>query len=321
VNCIKFYFAAFLLLTATSLPAAAGSPNVFSKSVQQAGTTFDISSRPVAGGAVHIVTVGVRRGGKKIATFKADVDYMPRSAQAVDLTGDGAPELAVISRARGSASAEALDVYWLDGTNLMRSTVPEPDDKKGYKGGRFSLEGRLIVHTIPLYRDGDRIERPTGGTRTTKYEFKEGIFTQYVQTESEPNPPDAAPVAAPPPPPSPPASVPGLKAEETAVSVAAGVIISEVTATEAGIEIRAIGPVEKFKTMKLEKPERIAIDIPGADSYLVGKKVAINRFGISKARIGRNKGFLRIVLDTTLGAFPKYEVKSSRNGVLVEFTK
>jgi type IV pilus assembly protein PilQ len=73
--------------------------------------------------------------------------------------------------------------------------------------------------------------------------------------------------------------------------------------------------------MKLEKPERIAVDIFGADSSLVGKKIIINRFGVGTVRVGRNKGFLRVVLDTTHHTFPKYQVKPSATGILVEFTQ
>lgn len=100
---------------------------------------------------------------------------------------------------------------------------------------------------------------------------------------------------------------------------AAALAVNEITTTESGIEIRTNGTEVKYKTMRLEKPERIAIDIPGADSSLAGKKITINRFGISTARVGRNKGFLRIVLDTNLGTFPKHLVNSSDTGVLLVF--
>ena len=88
---------------------------------------------------------------------------------------------------------ESLDVYWLDGTTLSRTTVPELVEKSRYKGGdRFRLEGRLIVRTIPVYRDGDPVGKPTGGTRTVKYDFKEGAFTLNVQSERTADPSDGS---------------------------------------------------------------------------------------------------------------------------------
>ena len=187
---IRYYFLVviFLLMLMNHSESAAGSNCSYSKSVHLKGTTFDIISRPADGCAVQIVTVTARRSGKKTAVTKADVDYLARLAQAVDLTGDGLPELALISRAAGDTATEALDVYWLDGKSLRRSIVPELEDKNGYKGGdRFRIEGRQIVRTIPVYRDGDPAGKPTGGTRMLKYDFKDGALTpgSWIPIESE----------------------------------------------------------------------------------------------------------------------------------------
>lgn len=316
MNLLSCCFTAFFFFMAMSQPAsAAASASSYSKSVRQGGTVFDISSRPAGGSAVQIVTVTVRSGGRKVASVKADVDYLPRSAQAVDLTGDGRPELAVISRTSGGVAAEALDVYWLDGATLHRVEIPELDEKSGYRGGdRFHLEGRLIVRTVPLYREGDFAGKPTGGTRSLKYDFKQGAFALYVQTERAANlPDDAAVQAAPVPETAPPV------AEKPSQPPPSAPAITEIAAVASGIEIRAGRAVEKFRIVRLDKPERIAVDIPDADSSLAGKKIPVNRFGISTVRVGRNKGFLRVVLDTSLKKFPQYSVKSSDAGVLIEF--
>ncbi len=309
---ITFHAAVFfLLMIMNPLVAAAGSNCSYSASVKQSGMTFAISSRPANGCAVQIITVIVHRGGKKISGVKADVDYLAQSARSIDLTGDGMQELAVFSRTIGEIVTEVLDVYWLDGTTLRRSTVPDLDEKSGYKGGdRFLLEGRLIVRSFPVYGDGDTAGKPTGGTRSLKYEFKKGEFTPSAQTEKGADSTmQSAPLSA---------SAPSVEVKP-AVSAVAGAAITGITVSEAGIEIRVNRAEVKYKTIRLNKPERIAIDIPGADSSLVGKKISINRFGISTARVGRNKGFLRVVLDSTLSTFPKYLVNSSDTGVLVAF--
>jgi hypothetical protein len=380
-----------LLVMLSVVPAMAASKLTFNKSVQQNGVIFDISSRAAFNYAAQIVTITARRGSKKIAALKSDVDHAPQTAEAVDLDGGGTPELVVISKAGGTADAETLDVYWLSGTVLNRATLQEPEDKSGYRGGdRFHREENLLVRTVPIYRNGDAAGKPSGGTRELKYEFKTGVFTLYVQTEkveaavetapvaaapalatapaattnvapvaaasaaepatapvisapaapapaavpAEPAIAPSAPVAAPP---VPAPAVEAVVAPPAAAAVVAPVVpeqprtvkpakagkpaISSVTANDDGIVIVTSTSPLKYRTMRLDKPERIAIDFPGADSALAGRKITINRFGISKARVGRNKGFLRIVLDTTEKKFPAWTIKQTETGVLVEFSK
>lgn len=294
----------------------AGASCSYSRHLQQKGISYDIASRPAGGCSVQIVTVGARRGNKKLAGVKADVDYLAHSARMVDLAGDGVPELAVTSRTNGGIASEVVDLYWLDGEKVHRAAVPELENGSGYRGGdHFYFEDRMLVRTIPVYRDGDSDSRPTGGTRSLKYEYRAGTLSLYVQTENPSNIPAAVPaleaaVSAPAPPPA---------AEPAAA--ATGRTVIGVVSGDSGIEIRTDGAVAKYRTVRLDKPERIAIDIPGADSKLAGKRIHIDRFGISTVRVGRNKGFLRVVFDTSSARFPKFEVKSSDTGVRVEFTR
>lgn len=315
---IRYYYLAafFLLIFMNHSVSAAGSNCSYSKSVQQKGTVFDVVSRPAVGCSVQIVTLTVRGGGRKIAGMKADVDYLAYSAQAADLTGDGRPELVLISRTSGGAGTEALDVYWIDGTTLRRSTVPKLEDKNGYRGGdRFRLEGRLIIRTIPVYQDGDPAGKPTGGTRSLKYDFKDGALTPSSQAENAVIQSDVSAVQIVPTPAQPPL----VEAKAKHPVPAAALAITWISVADAGIEIRTNKTDVKYKTILLNKPERIAIDIPGADSFLVGKKVAINRFGISALRVGRRKGSLRIVMDMNNRTFESFKVKSSGNSVFIKF--
>lgn len=313
----RFYLCIFILLVSVNQPvkALAGS-NIFSKSVQSGGTVYDIISRPVAGSSVQIVTVSLKRGGKKVATLKADLDQLPYSAEAVDLAGDGTTELVLISRAKDETASDVLDICWLDGTNFLhRSSMPELDEKTGYRGGeRYHIEDNLIVRSIPIYLDNDLTGKPTGGIRLMKYKFKDGTFTLYIEAERS-NSPDSAPKVT--------VLTPNEVTSEKKMSlpVSSALSITEVMADETGIEVRVNRAIPKFRTMRLDKPERIAIDIPGADSYLAGRKITINSFGITKARVGRNKGFLRVVLDTNLKTFPRFEVKSTEKGLKIEFLK
>ncbi len=313
---IKYLAAVFFLLMVMSRPSPAATDTCsFSTSVTEGGTTFDIISHPAIGCAVQIVKVSARRGGKRIASVKADVDYLARSVQAADLTGDGKPELAIISRPMEEAASEALDIYWLDGKTLRRAKVPALEENSGYRGGdRYRLDGTLIVRTIPVYRDGDPAGKPSGGTHVLKYEFGKGALTLYVQLEKAPLLSGEAGVQSAPLP-----TTPAVEAKP-ADSSAAGVVITGVSVSDAGIEISTNSASAKYKTTGLDKPGRIVIDFPGAESSLAGKKIAINRFNITRARIGRNKGFLRVVLDTALSTFPKYEMSTSGSSILIKFT-
>lgn len=313
----ELYFIALCLLLVLCQAALAAEPTCsYSKIVQRGGLVFDVRSRPAGGCGVQIVTVTAMRAGKKVAAMKTDADQVPKSAKAVDLDGDGTPELVLTSLVPGGMAMESLDIYRLDGATLQHSTIPELEDKSGYRGGdRFKIEGHLIVRTFPVYLDGDQDGKPTGGSRSLKYGYKEGALTLSAMTEKSEAPPSSASQNVPDP-------VKEVSAPpEPVVSATAALTITEIIATEAGIAILSNSAITKYKTMRLKKPERIAIDMPGADSPLAGKKIAIERFGINRARIGRNKGFLRVVLDTDLDAFPKFEIKPSATGVQIEFPK
>jgi len=84
------------------------------------------------------------------------------------------------------------------------------------------------------------------------------------------------------------------------------------------IDIQTNGPVGKFKQLKLAKPERLSIEIPGTTTMSV-TSVQVKRFGISKVRIGTTPGFVRVVLDAAKPSFPKYEIVSVENGLRVNF--
>ena len=98
-------------------------------------------------------------------------------------------------------------------------------------------------------------------------------------------------------------------------------IISKIAVGDGFIELRSTEPVLKYKIIKLDKPARIAIDNPGAQSGMATKTVAIGRHGISKARIGTSAGTLRIVLDSTkAAAFPAHTVTTADNSLRIDFT-
>jgi hypothetical protein len=84
------------------------------------------------------------------------------------------------------------------------------------------------------------------------------------------------------------------------------------------IDIQTNGAVEKFKQLKLSKPERLSIEMPGTSSMNVNS-VQVKRFGVGAVRIGTTPGLVRVVLDATKPAFPKYEITTVENGLRITF--
>jgi len=85
------------------------------------------------------------------------------------------------------------------------------------------------------------------------------------------------------------------------------------------LEIRADGPVEKYRVERISSPWRLIIDIAGAVSAMPEKNVAINGLGISNARIGSHKGHLRIVLDSSEESLPIETVTPAENALRIGF--
>lgn len=307
---LNLLLTAALLVFAVSMPASAAIRGCsFKKSVKKSGLNFDITSRPAIGCGVQIIEISIGRGGKILSRHRTDVDYLAENAWAADLNGDGTPELVVASSSVGSEARGALDVYQVDGNIIRRASMPELHDPSGYRGGdRFGLDGRQIVRTVPVYKDGDLAGEPTGGSRVLTYDFNAGRISFREQLDQQPEQ----------------AQVLNRSAAGQAIVTTEAVklhmpLIKEIAATGTAIEIMADAPIGKFRTMKLEKPERIAIDIPSASSPLAGKRIKIEKSGISRVRVGLNRGFLRIVLDSTLAVFPKYSITTSDYGLKIVF--
>lgn len=82
------------------------------------------------------------------------------------------------------------------------------------------------------------------------------------------------------------------------------------------IVIQTDGLVDKFKALRLAKPERLLIEIPGTNAMSV-TSVQVKRLGLSKIRIGTAPGVVRVVLDADSSTFPAYEIVSVENGVRI----
>ncbi|MDD2850429.1 MAG: AMIN domain-containing protein [Desulfuromonadaceae bacterium] len=95
--------------------------------------------------------------------------------------------------------------------------------------------------------------------------------------------------------------------------------ITAITAGTSYIDIHANRTLAEYKAFRLHTPERLVIDIPTGKVSQKPGMVAINKFGISKARIGVSLQYIRVVLDCAKTAFPYYTISSIDNGLRIRF--
>jgi hypothetical protein len=95
--------------------------------------------------------------------------------------------------------------------------------------------------------------------------------------------------------------------------------IAEIAVGSSYIEVRTTRPVSDYKLLKLSSPQRLVIDIPGEKINQKPKSYTINRFGISKVRVGISPKNVRVVFDSAKEGFPVYNVTNSEDGLRVNF--
>ena len=96
-------------------------------------------------------------------------------------------------------------------------------------------------------------------------------------------------------------------------------MIKEVVTGAKYIEIRANQAFPDYKIMKLSSPARLAIDIASSKTNQRPKIVAINKFGISKVRIGVSPTNIRIVMDSSKAVFPAHSITRTAQGLRINF--
>lgn len=106
---------------------------------------------------------------------------------------------------------------------------------------------------------------------------------------------------------------------EVAVAYASPLSIKGVATGETYIEIRANQNIAEYKTTRMSKPERLIIDIAAAKIKQEPKTFSINKFGITKARIGISPKNIRIVIDSAKARFPRHTLSTSKNGLRINF--
>ena len=81
--------------------------------------------------------------------------------------------------------------------------------------------------------------------------------------------------------------------------------------------VSADGSMRDYLAKKLDKPDRIVIDIKGVIEQIKTDTLQVNSEIVKKVRVGQHPGYTRIVLDTPGKPMLDYNVKPTDNGLIV----
>lgn len=110
--------------------------------------------------------------------------------------------------------------------------------------------------------------------------------------------------------------------KETAASaqnVTNAPVISDVIARGDFIEILSQYPIGEYKSFRLNKPERVVVDVLNAKVSMTNKLVQLNMSGVSTARIGSYADKVRVVFDSINGVLPEATFNKTNTGLAVSF--
>lgn len=95
-----------------------------------------------------------------------------------------------------------------------------------------------------------------------------------------------------------------------------------ISVVDGKIVISVNGGEIKFTSFKLDKPGRLVVDLFEVKNSVKGQNfVAIDRFGITKARIGSSPGKVRIVFDSAKDQVSKYVIEKCESGLTVSLAE
>lgn len=106
-------------------------------------------------------------------------------------------------------------------------------------------------------------------------------------------------------------------APSMAASRNSAVYVTGIEAGESGIEIKADGPVDRFKYFTMTRPQRLVVDVYDVKSAVSKSFMQIKRFGVESARIGLHPDKVRIVFDSRKPVFSGFSVEKSAHGLYV----
>lgn len=99
----------------------------------------------------------------------------------------------------------------------------------------------------------------------------------------------------------------------------AALMIKDIATGASYIEIRTNQTIVNYKATRLTAPGRLFFDIACEKTDQKPKTIAINKFGIAKARIGVTPKNVRIVFDSDKPGFPAYTITGTEYGLRINF--
>jgi type IV pilus assembly protein PilQ len=104
-----------------------------------------------------------------------------------------------------------------------------------------------------------------------------------------------------------------------AASIGAIRKLTSITVNSDRIELAVEGGVANYNYFRLDKPERIVIDLMDTQLALPTRLIPLNASGVASARIGAYPDKIRVVLDSVNGSFPESSVTKIDQGLAVTF--
>lgn len=301
--------AIFFVVTCSLFPAAtvasAETGCSFNSQLDADGFSYNVTAAPDNGCKSQLLRITVYRDGNPFTQFATFCPAKVEKSWIVDLDDDGKPELIVISHDPADESKKSMQLYAISGGILKQVNFPAPSDMAGYRGGdTFQRDGVRIIRVFPIYLPRDSGGIPTGGYRRVVYQYRNnemliGSVTDVAQQV---------------------ASAKNDSRKGTGKSRrGVPLTVKGIKPKSDYIEIEADGSIENFKVIRINDPWRLVVDIAGAGSALMNKTIVLDRHGVSTARIGEHKGYLRIVFDSTLSPMPTETITPAENALRISF--
>ena len=98
-------------------------------------------------------------------------------------------------------------------------------------------------------------------------------------------------------------------------------LLTAISAKNNAIILAINGGAGEFKAFRLNKPERLVIDLFDVKSGLASRVVPVNAVGVALARIGLYPEKVRVVFDAVNGSFPETATERSNEGITVSLGK
>lgn len=289
-----------LLFSLSSQLFASESSCSFNSMVTADEYSYRISSNQVDTCKKQILSISVLKNAYPFTQFVNPVDVIAENAWAEDIDDDGRFELLVVSRSVDMPDVKTLDIYSVDGNALKQVRLPELADKSDYRGrDSFFREGERIVRSYPAYLPKDADGKPSGGEKKILYQYRNRQLLLAASVSQ--SKPQSAPVSS-----------------DSSKRVGPVKVLA-IQAKQDYIEIKTSVSTDKYKVFRISDPWRLVMDFPGAVTDMHDKSVVIDRFGISRARVGLNKGFVRIVFDSAGPTLPTETVTPAENAVRIGF--